>query len=112
MGWTNWRLIADKASYYYDSLDHVGPACYELSIAGPRGGNRRIVYVGETLNEKSRIATYARNGSHIGDIINKHLKDGWTLWYRGWACESKAAAVAMQNRLLKKNKYDWNIQGN
>lgn len=43
--WTNWRLIADKKYWYDDQLDWDGPACYELVIAGPRGGNRQTMYV-------------------------------------------------------------------
>jgi hypothetical protein len=40
------------------------------------------------------------------------LRRGWTLWYRATAFDSKADAVAMQNRMLKRFKYDWNLQGN
>lgn len=109
MGWTKWRKIADHGHWYAETLDWDGPACYELSIAGPRGGNRKIVYVGETLNEKKRISTYAQNGSHLSQIIHQHLRDGWHLYYRSQIATSKQHAVKTQNSLLAKFDYDWNI---
>jgi len=65
------------------------------------GGVRHIVYVGETANEKNRVAA-AR-------IIASHLRDGWWLYYRAQAMPSKAAAKRMQDSLLGRYDYDWNI---
>lgn len=112
MGWTKFRLLADKKHWYDEILDWDGPACYELAIAGPRGGNLRIVYIGETSNEKKRMASYARSGSHLAREIDWHLKEGWCLRYRGYGCNSKKEAVEMEKRMLKKFKYDWNIKFN
>ena len=75
--WTAWRRIAEHGHWYDDALDWDGPACYELAVAGPRGGNLHIVYVGETQNEKKRVANYARTGSHLSTIIHDHLRDSW-----------------------------------
>jgi hypothetical protein len=72
MGWTEFRKIAESSTWYDDEFDWEGPACYELAIAGPRGGGLRPVYVGETKNEKKRIAAYASHGSHLSDIIDNH----------------------------------------
>jgi hypothetical protein len=107
--WTRWRKIADHYDWFDDELDWDGPACYELSIAGPRGGDRLIVYVGETSNEQRRVITYASTGSHLAKIIASHLKDGWHLYYRAQSKETKQQAVQMQNRLLAEYEYDWNI---
>jgi len=63
--WTDWRKVADKKSWYDDQLDWDGPACYELAIGGDRGGNIKIVYVGETGNERRRVIAYASHGSHL-----------------------------------------------
>ena len=112
MGWTKWRKIADQYEWYDEKLDWDGPGCYELAIAGPRGGDLRPVYIGETSNERHRVATYARNGSHLSKIVNQHLRRGWTLWYRAQATRTKAAAKARQDRLLDRFDYDWNIQLN
>lgn len=110
--WTQWREIADRNHWYSDMLDWDGPACYELAIGGPRGGNLEIVYVGETVNEKRRVAGYASHGSHLARIIASHLRDGWHLFYRAQAKGSKEKAVRMQNYLLGKYDYDWNVQLN
>lgn len=107
-GWTEWREIARGREWFDDSLDWDGPACYELAIAGPRGGDLHIVYVGETTNEKRRVAAYARSGSHLADLIATHLRDGWSLYYRAQAMSRKAAAKRMQDSLLLHHEYDWN----
>ena len=108
MAWTHWRLLANHKEWFDDTFDHEGPSCYVLGTRGPRGGDIQPHYVGETKNEKSRMKCYARHGSHISKIIDVHLKDGWSLYYRGTCCDSKEDAVAMQNRMLANRKYDWN----
>jgi hypothetical protein len=110
--WTRWRKIADCRQWYDDRLDWDGPACYELAIGGPRGGKLQIVYVGETINERKRVAAYAAHGSHLAEIVAWHLKRGWHLFYRAQAKVSKQHAIRMQNSLLAKFDYDWNIQLN
>lgn len=110
--WTRWRKIADRREWWGDALDWDGPACYELGIGGPRGGGVRIVYVGETSCERKRVIAYASHGSHLSKIIGSHLRDGWCLYYRAQATNSKRAAVRMQNNLLAIHDYDWNIRLN
>ena len=112
MGWTKPRLIAYKGEWFDDSFDHAGHACYELGTGGPKGGRIQWHYVGETRNERGRIACYARNGSHLSDIIDKHLRAGWHLYYRACACSSKEAAKQRQDNLLGRHNYDWNIMLN
>lgn len=74
MGWTQWREIADKNCWYDDEFDYKGPACHELGIGGPRGGNIETVYVGETKNERRKMQQYASHGSNLSDIIEDHLR--------------------------------------
>ncbi len=112
MGWARWRKLAEGKHWFSGELDWNGPACYELALAGPRRGNLRIVYVGETVNERSRVADYARHGSHLSEIIAYHLRRGWCLYYRAQAKASKFEAVCMQDSMLAKYDYDWNIQLN
>ena len=47
----------------------VVPLATELSIAGPRGGERRIVYCGHTRKEQVRTMNLRRDGSHLAQII-------------------------------------------
>jgi len=110
--WTQWRKIADRRHWYDDALDWDGPACYELAIGGPRGGNIRIVYVGETVNETKRVIAYASHGSHLAKIVEWHLKQGWHLFYRAQIKNSKSEAIRTQNNLLAEFDYDWNIRLN
>jgi len=110
--WTSWRKIADSRSWYSESLDWDGPACYELAIAGPRYGKLRIVYVGETSNERRRVVAYAQHGSHLSEIIHSHLRQGWCLYYRARIANTKKHAVEMENNLLREYDYDWNLRLN
>jgi hypothetical protein len=108
VGWTRWRRIANSREWFDDELDWDGPACYELGIGGARRV-KHITYVGETANEKKRVAAYARSGSHLAKIVASHLRDGWWLYYRAQAMRSKTAAKRMQDSLLREYDYDWNI---
>jgi hypothetical protein len=112
MGWTKPRLLAYKKEWSDMSLDHQGPACYEIGTGGPRGGNIEWHYVGETSNEKKRMSTCGRDCSHLSREISRHLRDGWHIYYHACACPSKEAAKRMQDNLLKKWEYDWNYIGN
>lgn len=110
--WTEWRKLADSRHWYPEELTWDGPACYELGIGGPRKGAMRTVYVGETDNERRRLSCYARSGSHLAELIDAHLDEGWCLYYRAQARPSKREALAMQNRLLARFWYEWNKQLN
>ena len=111
MGWTYWRKISDKNYWYTEDFDNEGPACYELGV-GHSSTRVSIKYVGETGNEKQRISQYARHGSHLSKEIDDYLKRGFNLYYRAVGMSSKRAAVQMQDRMLYKYKYDWNIHHN
>lgn len=108
MGWTGWRLLANRREWFADGFDYDGPSCYELGTGGIRGGSIEPHYVGETKDEHKRMCQYACHGSHLSDIITWHLRQGWYLYYRGAAMPTKAAAVEMQNRMLARFWYDWN----
>lgn len=110
--WSNWIKLAGKG-YWIDYKNvYNGPACYELGIGGPDYDNIIPVYVGETKNEKKRISKYVKGESHLSEIINDHLEMDFTLYYRAQAKSSKAEAKKMQDSLLNKFDYDWNIQLN
>lgn len=112
MGWTKWRKLAEGIHWHDDIFDWDGPACYELALAGPRGGSLKIMYVGETDNEKRRMTQYGSYGSHIKEEIKKGIRDRWTLWYRAQSFQTKKQAKAFQDNLLKKHNYPWNTINN
>ena len=84
----------------------------KLSIARLLSVNRKIVYVGETSNERSRVIAYASHGSHLSKIIKFQLNKDWILYYRAQIKNSKEEAIETQNNILIKFNYDWNIQLN
>jgi hypothetical protein len=107
--WTEPRIIAYRNHWCDLHFDYDGPCCYELGTGGVRRGRIEWHYVGETINERRRMIQYASYGSHLAEIIRWHLRQGWCLYYRSYGVDSKQAAVAMQNRLLRQYKYDWNV---
>jgi len=96
--------VAAKGFWHDDDFDYDGPTCYELAIRGPRGGQHTTVYCGHSKNEDGRMLDYGSNGSHLQDIIARHLKDGWHLYYRGWCCSSKKEAEAMESTANSTNQ--------
>jgi len=109
MRWTGWRRIAEGHDYFVDWIDNDGPCVYELGTGGPRRGDIQPHYVGETACESRRIMDYAKHGSHLREIIDWHLRKGWSLYYRAVACKTKRDAKRLQDSLLSKYRYDWNI---
>lgn len=112
MRWTNWRILLKPGVDFEPDLDYEGPACYELGVGGARGGGIRPYYVGETCNERARMNQYARDGSHNNGPIGEVLRAGKCLYYRACAMSSKQEAKSMQDRMLRKYKYEWNVHGN
>jgi GIY-YIG domain-containing protein len=108
MSWTKPRLIAQRKIWFSDLLDHDGPACYEIGTGGPRGGRIEWHYVGETNNEWRRMSTYGQSGSHLSKLIDWHIREGWSIYYRAISCESKSEAKQTQDNLLRRYEYDWN----
>ncbi len=106
--WTKARLLATKDVCYTDIFDYYGPACYQLIIMGPRGGNLRYMYVGETNNEMLRISCYGRYGSHLAHLIDEALAEGNQLFYTAHAFPTKELAKRRQDSLLAKWDYPWN----
>lgn len=109
---TDWRKLAVGGEWFSDTFDHQGPAAYELGTRSPHGRSIRPCYVGETVNERQRMARYGYDGSHLSSQIDAELQRGATLYYRAWALPSKGAAVRRQNNLLDRWEYDWNTQRN
>ena len=81
-----------------------------------------VVYVGSTCREKPgalrrRILEYCVNGSHKYGIINIALQRGYELWVRvktsgNTSDRSREDAENMENKLLQKYNYAWNLRNN
>ena len=80
-----------------------------------------VVYVGSTCRGKPgalrrRINEYCTNGSHKENLINEALNGGYELWVRVKASKKKKEirkdAENMENELLEKYNYAWNVRNN
>ena len=81
--------------------------------------SRRVVYVGSTCRRdheckpmQRRIVAYTRTGNHKEDLINAALERGWELWVRFKNASDEDQAKAMENALLRKYNYAWNVRNN
>lgn len=99
---------------------------YEWMAVGTfEGQPDHVVYVGSTCRRKPgglrhRILEYCTHGSHKKELINIALLHGYELWVRvkivkGKHCsreETKRKAEKMENDLLNRYDYAWNIRNN
>ena len=112
MGWTKWRPLMTPSSFEEPEVEWNQPGCYELALAGPRGGRREIVYVGRSVDLASRLQEHGHFGSHLADDLDAALRDRRWIWYRVWRHDSEQEAIAFEGRLLDRFDYPWNIQHN
>ena len=101
-----------------DEAEHCG--IYEWQASRSAQPNR-VVYVGSTCRGKAgalrdRILEYCRNGSHKKDLINDALRSGYELWVRVKISQARRNcredAERMENELLARYNYAWNIRNN
>lgn len=103
-------------SAFRDQARHCG--IYEWQVKGTlRKQPDYIVYVGSTCRSKPgalrrRIMEYCTNGSHKEDLINEALFKGYELWVRVKTSIGRDNAQDMENNLLDKYDYAWNIRNN
>lgn len=110
--WSEWILIADAKYAYLDKIDDDEAACYELGLFDPEEDDVDPVYIGETCNLFQRISSYAEHGSHLWEIIDEHLEEGFELYVRYQLFFTKEDAQRYESKMLKKYDYDWNIKNN
>lgn len=101
-----------------DEAEHCG--IYEWQVR-KSGQPNRVVYIGSTCRGKAgalrgRILEYCRNGSHKKDLINEALRKEYELWVRVKISKARENcrkdAERMENELLAKYDYAWNIRNN
>ena len=126
--------------YKYRSTGQIGEVCtnikkalpdkmkecgiYEWQARGTFVGqpDKVVVYVGSTCAAKrgslsTRVLQYCTNGSHKSTLINDALKRGYEFWFRVKTSSPKnpnhkLLAQEMENELLEKYDYAWNVRNN
>ncbi len=103
-----------------DEARHCG--IYEWSADGTLLDKPdHAVYIGSTCRGKpgalrGRILEYCRDGSHNEPLMNDALRRGYTLWVRVKTVKgrhpSRKDAEDMENELLDRYDYAWNIRNN
>lgn len=134
-GWKHWvkAIVPRKARRTEPRGDsQVGFMCTNIRSAIParqcgiyewraKGKSARqpnyIVYVGSTCRGKPgalrrRIIEYCTDGSHKKDLMNEALRKGYELWVRVKTSRGTDNAQELENELLKKYDYAWNVRNN
>ena len=121
--------VGYRNSNLADELQQAGVTCcgiyewsavkYEFYQDGRSRSSRRVVYVGSScrgnhvcLPMRNRIVAYTSTGNHKRDLINAALERGWELWVRFKNATDENEAKAMENALLRRYNYAWNIRNN
>ena len=107
-----WAKLAYGQEWFPENLRYGGPAAYELGLGGSRYGNIRPVYVGETRNLKKRMSNYGEKGSHLFDVIDEALDEGYALYFRYQRRRTKRTAQRSEMYYLGNYDYPWNIPWN
>ena len=139
--WSDWKRAMVEVSpqavgYEPRGSNQVGFICSSIREAFPGQAQKcgiyewqarssdqpnRVVYVGSTCRSKrgslrDRILEYCTSGSHKEDLINNALGKGYELWVRVKISTAKnnckEDAERMENELLAKYDYAWNIRQN
>ena len=120
-----------------DSLRQANPGVdklcgiYEWRATQEYGTNPSVVYLGSTCPNapdpdpgpgpgpgpspwhlENRIVAYTTHGNHKKELINDVLTRGCELWVRFKTAPAQQAASRMENELLRKYNYPWNIRNN
>ena len=133
-GWSDWEramVPPQNAGYCHESRgpNRVGFICSSIRNAFPDQAEHcgiykwqargtlhrqpnRVVYVGSTGSLRGRILEYCTNGSHKGDLINDALHRGYELWVRVKSARDRETAEDLQNDLLDRYNYAWNVRRN
>lgn len=94
---------------------------YEWRVTDKDGTNPSVVYLGSTCppapgpgpwHLENRIVAYTRHGNHKAKLINDVLTRGCELWVRFKTARTHQEASRMENELLRKYNYPWNIRDN
>lgn len=85
---------------------------YEWRATMAFGRVPRVVYVGSTRNLQNRIYEYCEKGNHKSALIDDALRRGYELWVRFKPFENEEQARRMENDLLAKYNYAWNVRRN
>lgn len=107
---------AAQAKQWVDNLCGI----YEWRVTKFEGTDPRVVYVGSTCprsrsprqSMRNRIVAYTTNGNHKRELINEALRRGYELWVRFKLTKDENEAMAMEDALLARYDYAWNIRNN
>ncbi len=107
--WSTWKKLA-YSNKFYNIPKYDGPACYQLRICGPRGGNAYTVYVGETKNLYIRMSSYATRGSQLQVKILLEMRQGNVLEYKYTPTKTKELAKKIQDYFIDNypDEFPWN----
>lgn len=116
LGYRNADLVRELQDAYKGECGPCG--IYEFAVKR-EDGEISVVYVGCTClrNDdcatlQDRIVDYTKHGNHKKKEINDALRRGYTLLVRFKPAQDRREAKQMENDLLSRYNYAWNVRHN
>ena len=111
------EILANAPGLYYDVGSGYGIYEWQARKAESWKETKIVVYIGSTSNARleslrDRVQEYCRNGSHKADLINDALTNGYELWFRVKSAPDRQTAEDLENELLDRYDYAWNVRRN
>lgn len=112
------EILATAPGLHYDV--GCGYGIYEWQARKVERWNETkiAVHIGSTSNVhpesslRERVKEYCTNGSHKADLINDALTKGYELWFRVKSAPDRQTAEDLENELLDRYDYAWNVRCN
>ena len=112
--------LGDKLEEQNENVENLC-GIYEWRATRHGGSEPTVVYLGSTCPRGrgpwqrmgSRIVKYTTDGNHKTELINDALRNGYELWVRFQPAKGNETKTRrMENDLLDKYDYAWNIRRN
>ena len=112
------EILATAPGLYFDVGSGFGIYEWQARKLENCNETKIVLYIGSTSNVhpesslKDRVKEYCTNGSHKADLINDALTKGYELWFRVKIAPDRQTSEDLENELLDRYDYAWNVRRN
>ena len=112
------EILSNAPGLYYDVGSGYGIYEWQAKKVENWIETKIVVYIGSTSEAhpesslRDRVKEYCTNGSHKAGLINDTLKKGYELWFRVKSAPDRDTAENLENELLDRYDYAWNVRRN
>jgi hypothetical protein len=112
------EILSNVPGLHYEAAYGCGIFEWSARKIESRNETKVVVYIGSTCQAypgsslRDRITEYCTNGSNKADLMNDALTRGYELWVRVKGTENRETAEDLENELLDRYDYAWNVRRN